>query len=146
MKKILLAVLLGGLLQTSAFAAKQKIHTDTAPKPIGTYSQAIKSGSIVYVSGQIAIDPKTDELVSDKFTKQVQQTLVNLEQVAIAAGGTLNDIVKLTVYLTDLNDFSAVNQAMMPLFTAPYPARAAIEIKALPKGAKEEIEAVMDLK
>ncbi len=145
MKKILLTLALFTIVHSSTFAAKEEINTVNAPLPIGTYSQAIKVDNTVYLSGQIAMDPTTGELVSDEFTQQVEQVFKNIEQVVIAAGGKLDDITKLTIYLSDLSYFSQVNEAMAPLFSKPYPARAAIEIKALPKGAKVEIEAVMTL-
>ena len=145
MRNTLLSILLIGLFQSTVFANKIEIKTDEAPLPIGTYSQAIKSGSTVYLSGQIAISPKTGELISDNIEEQVIQTMKNLEQVVIAAGGSLDDIVKLTVFLTDLKNFNCVNNVMENIFKRPYPARSAVEIKALPKGAKIEIEAIMNI-
>lgn len=145
MKNFFLALLLFTVFTSASFAAKEEIRTSNAPTPIGTYSQAIKVDNTVYLSGQIAMDPSTGQLVSDDFTAQVEQVFKNIEQVVIAAGGQLDDITKLTVYLTDLSNFAAVNDAMKPLFGLPYPARSAIEIKALPKGAKVEIEAIMTL-
>lgn len=145
MRKTLLSILLIGLFQTTVFANKVEIKTDEAPSPIGIYSQAIKSGSTVYLSGQIAIVPQTGELISDNVEEQVIQTMKNLEQVIIAAGGSLDDIVKLTVFLTDLKNFNCVNKTMEKIFKRPYPARSALEIKALPKGAKIEIEAIMTM-
>lgn len=133
------------MLTKASFAAKEEINTIEAPTPIGTYSQAIKVDNIVYLSGQIGLNPTTGELVSDDFTLQVAQVLKNINQVVIAAGGELNNISKLTVYLTDLNNFEAVNEAMKPLFGLPYPARSAVEVKSLPKGAKVEVEAIMTL-
>lgn len=127
-------------------SSKKAIYTATAPAPIGVYSQAIQVGSTVYISGQIPIDPKTGVLVQGDFNVQVEQALKNLAEIAIAAGGDLDDIVKLTVYLSDLNNFSLVNDAMINYFHKPYPARAVIEIKALPLHACVEIEAVMQLK
>lgn len=145
MKHLLLVISLFSILQSSAFATKEEISTINAPSPIGTYSQAIKVDNTVYLSGQIAMVPATGELISDEFSLQVEQVFKNIEQVTKAAGGSLDDITKLTVFLSDLSDFAMVNNAMMSLFAKPYPARSAIEIKALPKGAKVEIEAVMTL-
>lgn len=132
-------------MMASSTFAKEIIQTNDAPAPIGIYSQAIKAGNTIYISGQIPMDPKTGALVHGDFKEQVKQTFMNLEAITKAAGGTLNNIVKLTVYLTDLNNFAAVNESMEKLFQKPYPARAVIEIKALPKNAMIEIEAVMQL-
>ena len=123
--------------------SKQPIHTDTAPAAIGTYSQAIRAGDTVYLSGQIPLDPQTMELVSGGAEPQIRRVFDNLMAVAEAAGGTLADIVKLTVYLTDLGDFSTVNDVMAEYFTEPYPARAAIGVAQLPKGAAVEMDAVL---
>jgi len=124
-------------------ASKSVIYTDKAPKPIGTYSQAIKIDNTVYISGQIPMDPKTGELVSGEFKTQAKQAMMNLSEIAKAAGGTLDDIVKVTVYLSDLSNFSIFNQVMAEYFQKPYPARVVVEVKALPKQAAVEIEAVM---
>jgi len=123
--------------------SKQPIHTDTAPAAIGTYSQAIRAGDTVYLSGQIPLDPQTMELVSGGAEPQIRRVFDNLMAVAEAAGGTLADIAKLTVYLTDLGDFSTVNEVMAEYFTEPYPARAAIGVAQLPKGASVEMDAVL---
>jgi len=123
--------------------SKQPIHTDTAPAAIGTYSQAIRAGDTVYLSGQIPLDPQTMELVSGGAEPQIRRVFDNLMAVAEAAGGTLADIAKLTVYLTDLGDFSTVNEVMAEYFTEPYPARAAIGVAQLPKGAAVEMDAVL---
>jgi len=123
--------------------SKQPIHTDTAPAAIGTYSQAIRAGDTVYLSGQIPLDPQTMELVSGGAEPQIRRVFDNLMAVAEAAGGTLADIAKLTVYLTDLGDFSTVNEVMAEYFTEPYPARAAIGVAQLPKGATVEMDAVL---
>ena len=123
---------------------KLVIHTDAAPKAIGTYSQAIRCGDTVYLSGQIALDPATMEIVSG-IDAQIRRVLDNLKAVAAAAGGGLEDIVKLTVYLTDLANFARVNEIMATYFTSPYPARAAIGVASLPRGAQVEIDAVMVL-
>lgn len=123
----------------------QSINTDKAPKAIGTYSQAVQAGNTVYLSGQIPLDKDTMELVSDDIEKQIEQVFLNLSAVCEAAGGDFSNLVKLNVYLTDLSHFSIVNQVMSTFVKEPYPARAAIEIKALPKGAKVEIDGVMVL-
>src|SRR5579864_2346270 len=115
------------------FMIKEAIHTDQAPKAIGTYSQAIKVENMVYLSGQLPLDPKTMELVSGSFEAQATQVFENLSAVALAAKGSLNDIVKLNVYLTDLSHFSLVNQIMSRYLKEPYPARAVVGVAALPK-------------
>jgi reactive intermediate/imine deaminase len=123
--------------------SKQPIHTDSAPAAIGTYSQAIRAGDTVYLSGQIPLDPQTMELVSGGAEPQIRRVFDNLTAVAEAAGGTLADVAKLTVYLTDLGDFSTVNEVMAEYFSEPYPARAAIGVAQLPKGAAVEMDAVL---
>lgn len=120
------------------------IHTDKAPAAVGTYSQAIKVGETVYVSGQIPLVPETMELVED-FPGQVHQVFKNLSAVCEAAGGSLGKIAKLNVFMTDLSNFATVNEIMAEYFAEPYPARAAIEISALPKGAQIEMDAIMAL-
>ncbi len=122
---------------------KLQIATADAPAAIGTYSQAIRAGDTVYLSGQIPLDPATMELVSDSVEAQVRRVFDNLAAVARAAGGDLERIVKLTVYLTDLDDFSTVNEVMAEYFSEPYPARAAIGIAALPRSAAVEVDAVL---
>jgi reactive intermediate/imine deaminase len=124
---------------------KKKIHTQTAPQAIGPYSQAIQAGNTVYFSGQIPLDPKTMAIVEGDFAAQAQQVFMNMQEVCMAAGGTSDEIVKLTIYLTDLNHFSVVNEVMMRFFHEPYPARTTIQVSALPKAAQLEIEAVMVL-
>ncbi len=121
------------------------IHTDQAPKAIGPYSQAIKSGQTVYLSGQIPLDPASMQIVSDDIAKQAEQVLKNMQAVVAAAGGSLQHIVKLTIFLTDLNDFAVVNDVMTQYFVAPYPARSTVQVSALPRAAKVEIEGVMVL-
>ena len=121
------------------------IHTDRAPAAVGTYSQAVKVGSTVYLSGQIPLVPETMELVSD-FPGQVDQVFKNLSAVCEAAGGSLQDIVKLNIFMTDLSHFATVNEIMAQYFDEPYPARAAIQIAALPKGADVEMDGVMELR
>lgn len=122
---------------------KQPIRTDAAPAAIGTYSQAIAAGGLVFLSGQIPLDPESMSLVGDDAATQTDRVFRNLAAVAEAAGGSLNDLVKLTVYLTDLNDFATVNEVMARHVSEPYPARAAIGVAALPKGAVVEIEGIM---
>ena len=124
---------------------KEIIQTAHAPAAIGTYSQAVRAGNTVYVSGQIPLDPVTMQVVSDDFKAQTEQVLKNLSAVAEAAGGSLKDFVKINVYLTDLKDFGIVNEMMALFFSKPYPARAAVQISALPRGVKVEIEGVMIL-
>lgn len=124
--------------------AKQAIHTDAAPKAIGTYSQAVRCGNTVYLAGQIGLDPATMEIVAG-VEAQIRRVFENLKAVAAAAGGELDDIVKLTVYLTDLNDFARLNGIMATYFRAPYPARAALGVASLPRGALVEVDAVMVL-
>ena len=122
---------------------KAVINTDKAPAAIGPYSQAIKAGNTVYLSGQIPLDPTTMELVSDDFEAQARQVFTNLKAVCDEAAGSLGEIVKLNLYLVDLDNFAIVNQVMEEFFDKPYPARAAVGVKALPKGAQFEAEAVM---
>jgi reactive intermediate/imine deaminase len=121
----------------------QPIHSDLAPAAIGTYSQAVKCGDTVYLSGQIPLDPQTMQLCSDEIHLQIEQVIQNLVAVCEAAGGSLANIVKLNVYLVDLNHFSLVNEAMSHFFNEPYPARAAIGVAALPRGAQVEMDAIM---
>ena len=121
------------------------ISTDTAPQAIGAYSQAIRAGNTVYLSGQIPLDPVSMTLVSTDIEPQIEQVFRNLAAVAAAAGGSLDDAVKLTVYLVDLGHFPQVNEAMTRVFKAPYPARATVQISALPKGALVEVDAVLVL-
>ena len=123
---------------------RQTVNTSNAPAAIGVYSQAVRAGSTVYLSGQIPLIPSTMELAEGTHS-QIRQVFENLSAVAAAAGGSLERVVKLTVYLTDLNDFASVNEIMSQYFEAPYPARAAIGVAALPKGASIEIEGVMVL-
>ena len=121
---------------------KRAISTDKAPAAIGTYSQAMASGNTVYLSGQIPLDPQTMTLV-EGTREQIHQVFRNLTAVAEAAGGSLADAVRLTVYLTDLDDFATVNEVMAQYVPEPFPARAAIGVAALPKGARVEVDAVL---
>ncbi len=125
--------------------SKRAVNTDDAPAAIGTYSQAVLSGNFAFLSGQIPLDPATMSIVDGDFEARARQVFDNLRAVARAAGGDLDGIVKLTVYLTDLGDFAAVNRVMEDYFSAPYPARAAVGVAALPKGADVEAEAILAL-
>jgi len=124
---------------------KTPIHTDSAPAAIGTYSQAIQSGSLVFLSGQIPLDPETMEIVDGDFEARARRVFANLKAVAEAAGGTLDQIVKCTIYLTDLDNFATVNSVMAEFFEEPYPARAALGVASLPKGCDVEAEAILAL-
>ncbi|NCT57075.1 MAG: RidA family protein [Legionella sp.] len=122
---------------------KEAIQTPKAPEAIGTYSQAVRVGHTVYLSGQIPLDPNTMTLCSDAIDQQITQVFDNLTAVCQASGGSLNDVVKLTVYLTDLAHMPCVNHAMERYFVEPYPARTAFGVTALPRGAGVEIDAIM---
>jgi len=121
------------------------VHTEHAPGAIGTYSQAVRAGSTVYLSGQIPLDPRTGELVTGDMEAQVRRVFDNLRAVAVAAGGDLSHVVKLTVFLTDLANFALVNRVMAEYFQPPYPARAAVGVAALPRGAAVEMDAILAL-
>ena len=123
--------------------AREIIHTDKAPQAIGTYSQAVKIDNTVYLSGQIPLVPETMELIEGDIATQIRRVFDNLQAVAQAAGGDLKDVAKLNVFLTDLSNFPVVNEVMADYFSAPYPARAAIGVAALPKASKVEMDAVM---
>jgi len=125
--------------------AREIITTAAAPAAIGTYSQAVKAGDTVYLSGQIPLVPETMQLVEGDMTAQIRRVFDNLQAVAAASGGGLQDIVKLNIYLTDLTHFPLVNEVMADYFREPYPARAAVGVAALPKGAAVEADAVMVL-
>ena len=124
---------------------KLAIHTDDAPAAIGAYSQAIKAGDTVYISGQIPLEPASGNTCSADIGDQIHQVFKNMTAVAAAADGTLADAVKVTVYLTDLGNFAAVNDIMAEYFPQPFPARAALEISALPKGSLVEADAILSL-
>lgn len=126
-------------------ADKIIIATDKAPQAIGTYSQAVKVGSTVYLSGQIPLDPTSMQMVSNEFEAQVVQVFENLTAVCEAAGGSLADIVKLNIFMTDLSNFATVNEVMGRYFQQPYPARAAIGVKQLPKDSLVEMDGIMEL-
>ncbi len=121
------------------------IETRRAPQAIGTYSQAVRAGDIVYVSGQIPLDPATGILVSGDIEAEIRQVFENLRAIAEAAGGTLQNAVKLTVFLTDMSAFPKVSEIMATFFTPPYPARAAVGVAALPRGARVEMECILSL-
>lgn len=123
--------------------SKNIIHTDKAPQAIGTYSQAVRHGGLVFVSGQIPLVPETMQIVTGGIEAQIRQVFENLSAVCVAADGALDDIVKLTIFLTDLGNFPQVNTIMGQFFSAPYPARAAVEVSALPKGVDVEMDAIM---
>lgn len=125
--------------------SRQIIHTDDAPAAIGTYSQAVRVGDTVYVSGQIPLDPKTMTLLNASIEDEIHQVFKNLSAIASAAGGSLDKVVKLNVFLTDLAHFPKVNEIMAQYFTKPYPARAALGISSLPKGANVEADAIVVL-
>ena len=125
--------------------AKTIISTDKAPAAIGTYSQAVKVGNMVYISGQIPLDPKTMEVCSPDFAAQAIQVFENLKAVAEASGGSLADAVKLNISMTDLSNFPTINEIMATYMDQPYPARAAVGVAALPKAVQVEIEAILHL-
>ncbi len=125
--------------------SKTIIATDRAPQAIGTYSQAVKVGTTVYMSGQIPLDPSTMELIDGGVDAQIKRVFDNLAAVAEAAGGSLDNVVKLNIFLTDLTCFPTVNEIMANYFQKPYPARAAIGVASLPKGAEVEMDAVLEL-
>jgi len=124
---------------------KEIVSTTAAPAAIGPYSQAVKTGLVVFSSGQIGLDPATGELVSSEFEPQVRQAFRNLDAVARAAGGTLGQAVKFTLFLTDLSQFATVNRIMSELVPQPYPARSTVGVASLPKGAQFEVEAIFVL-
>ena len=123
--------------------SKKAIHTNDAPAAIGTYSQAIQAGNLVFLSGQIPLVPETMEIVEGDFEARARQVFENLQAVAAAAGGSLNDVVKLTIFLTDLDNFATVNSVMESFFDQPFPARAAVGVVALPKGVDVEADAIL---
>lgn len=125
--------------------SKQAIHSDRAPAAIGTYSQAIRTENLVFLSGQIPLVADTMEVVAGDFESRARQVFTNLQAVAKAAGGTLNNVVKITVFLTDLDNFATVNAVMEEFFEKPYPARAAVGVASLPKGVDVEADAILVL-
>lgn len=122
---------------------RQIIHTEQAPKAIGTYSQAVKVGNTVYLSGQIPLIPETMQMIEGGIAAQITQVFENLKAVAVAAGSSLNHVVKLNIFLTDLNNFALVNEIMAEYFQQPYPARAAIGVAALPRNSLVEMDAIL---
>ncbi len=124
---------------------KEAIYSDGAPSAIGTYSQAIRSGQFVFLSGQIPLDAATMEIVGGDFEARARQVFENLKAVAVQAGGDLDHVVKLTIYLTDLDNFATVNSVMADYFQEPYPARAALGVASLPKGTDVEAEAILSV-
>lgn len=125
--------------------SREIIHTDLAPQAIGTYSQAVKVGRTVYLSGQIPLVPETMEMVAGEMEMQIRRVFDNLAAVAAAAGGSLADMAKLNIFLTDLSHFPLVNEVMASYFQSPYPARAAIGVASLPKGASVEMDGILEL-
>ena len=126
-------------------ANKQIIHTENAPSAIGAYSQAVRTGNTVYISGQIPLDPATMEVVEGGFEAEARRVFENLKAVAEASGGSLNDVVRATIYMLDLSHFAMVNEIMAEYFDEPYPARAAVGVAQLPKGVAIEMDAILDL-
>ncbi len=124
---------------------KQIISTPRAPKAVGTYSQAVKAGNVVFLSGQIGLVPETGNMISDNVEAQIRQVFQNLQAVIEAAGGTFANVVKLTIYLTDMGNFAKVNELMATFFSEPYPARAAVGVASLPKNALVEMDAILVL-
>jgi reactive intermediate/imine deaminase len=125
--------------------SRETIHTDNAPAAVGTYSQAVKTGDLVFISGQIPFVPATMEIVEGDFAARARQVFDNLKAIAEAAGGSLDDAVKLTIFLTDLDNFATVNAVMAEYCSEPYPARAAVQVAALPKGVDIEADAILSL-
>jgi len=126
-------------------ANKQIIYTRNAPSAIGAYSQAVRTGNTVYISGQIPLDPATMEVVEGGFEAEARRVFENLKGVAEASGGSLNDVVRATIYMLDLSHFAMVNEIMAEYFDEPYPARAAVGVAQLPKGVAIEMDAILDL-
>ena len=122
---------------------KKIIFTEKAPKAIGPYSQAVSAGGFTFVSGQVAINPETGDLMNASIQDQAEQVIKNLMAICEEANGSLADIVKLTIYITDMNDFAVVNETMQKYFSEPYPARATVEVSALPLGVNVEMDAVL---
>ena len=122
---------------------KEIISTENAPQAIGPYSQAVKAGNLMFISGQIPLDPNTGDLVSESIEDQAKQVLDNVKSICEASGNSLDDIVKISIFLTDLNNFSVVNDVMKEYFSEPYPARATVEVSGLPLGVNVEIEAIV---
>ena len=124
---------------------KEIISTENAPQAIGPYSQAVKAGNLMFISGQIPLNPKTGDLVSDSIEEQAKQVLNNVQNICEAAGYSLDDIVKISIFLTDLSNFGIVNDVMKEYFSEPYPARATVEVSGLPLGVSIEMDAIVSL-
>ena len=122
---------------------KEIISTENAPQAIGPYSQAVKAGNLIFISGQIPLNPKTGDLVTESIEDQARQVLYNVKSICESAGQSLDDIVKISIFLTDLNNFAVVNDVMKEYFSEPYPARATVEVSGLPLGVNVEIEAIV---
>ena len=122
---------------------KEIISTENAPQAIGPYSQAVKAGNLMFISGQIPLDPKSGDLVSESIEDQAKQVLDNVKSICEASGNSLDDIVKISIFLTDLSNFAVVNDVMKEYFSEPYPARATVEVSGLPLGVNVEIEAIV---
>ena len=129
--------------EESKIMAKEIISTENAPQAIGPYSQAVKTGNLIFISGQIPLDPKTGDVVEGSIEDQANQVLENIKSICEAAGYGLEDIVKIAIFLTDLGNFAVVNEVMKKYFSEPYPARATIEVSGLPLGVNVEIEAIV---
>ena len=125
--------------------SREIIHTDSAPAAVGTYSQAVRTGNLVFISGQIPFVPETMEVVEGDFAARARQVFANLQAIAEAAGSSLDDAVKLTIFLTDLDNFATVNEVMAEFCSEPYPARAAVQVAALPKGVDIEADAILSV-
>ena len=123
---------------------KEIISTKNAPQAIGPYSQAVKTGNLIFISGQISLNPKTGDLVSGSIDDEANQVIENIKSICVAAGYGLEDIVKITIFLTDLGNFAKVNEVMTEHFSEPYPARATVEVSGLPLGVNVEIEAIVE--
>lgn len=124
---------------------KKIISTSKAPQAIGSYSQAVKAGNLVFASGQIALHPETGEMVNSNFIEEATRVFENVKAIAEAANGDLSNIVKLTIYLTDLGDFAKLNEVMSEIFNEPFPARAAVEVSKLPRDATIEVDAILQI-
>jgi reactive intermediate/imine deaminase len=124
---------------------RQALHTDAAPAAIGPYSQAVRHGNTVWLSGQIPLDPASGQLVTGDIAAEARQVFANLRAVCAAAGGSFDDVVRVGIYLTDLGDFAAVNAEMAAAFAEPFPARSTIQVSALPRGARVEVDAILVL-
>lgn len=140
---VLCALLILRVYEGDSNMSKKIIFTENAPQAIGPYSQAVEAGGFIYISGQVPIDPKSGNVIKDSIESQTHQVINNIENICKEAGKELSDIVKITIYLTNLESFSIVNQVMVDRFSEPYPARATIEISSLPLGVDVEIDAVV---